>query len=75
VTTAVRNAVKAEKAARSQLPPDPRALIVIMADIGRGGMNQAVIGIEEARATLATAIDNAESSPSPSDSPNASDAP
>jgi len=75
VTPAVRNAVKAEKAARSQLPPDPRALIVIMADIGRGGMNQAVIGIEEARATLATAIDNAESSPSPSDSPNASDAP
>jgi len=75
VTPAVRNAVKAEKAARAQLPPDPRALVVIMADIGRGGMNQAVIGIEEARATLADAIDNADSGPSPSDSPDPSDAP
>ena len=81
VTPAVRNAVKAEKAARAQLPPDPRGLVVIMADIGRGGMNQAVIGIEEARATLADAIDNADSgstptdSPDPSSSPDASDSP
>jgi hypothetical protein len=75
VTPAVRNAVKAEKTARAQLPPDPRALVVIMADIGRGGMNQAVIGIEEARATLADAIDNADSGPSPSDSPDPSDSP
>ena len=74
VTPAVRNAVKAEKAARANLPPDPRALVVIMADIGRGGMNEAVIGIEEARATLSDAIDRADSgaaggSPGPSDSP------
>jgi hypothetical protein len=74
VTPAVRNAVKAEKAARADLPPDPRGLVVIMADIGRGGMNEAVIGIEEARATLSDAIDqadnpNAGGSPAPSDSP------
>ena len=69
VTPAVRNAVKAEKDARAQLPPDPKALVVIMADIGRGGMNQAVIGIEEARATLADAIDQADS-PEPSDNPS-----
>jgi hypothetical protein len=75
VTPAVRNAVKAEKTARAQLPPDNKALIVIMADIGRGGMNQAVIGIEEARATLADAIDNAEGGPTPSEGPNPSDTP
>ena len=75
VTPAVRNAVKAEKAARADLPPDPRALVVIMADIGRGGMNEAVIGIEEARATLSDAIDQADSgsdagsASGPSDSP------
>jgi hypothetical protein len=74
VTPAVRNAAKAEKAARANLPPDPRALVVIMADIGRGGMNEAVIGIEEARATLSDAIDEAASgaaggSPGPSGSP------
>jgi hypothetical protein len=75
VTPAVRNAAKAEKTARANLPPDPRALVVIMADIGRGGMNEAVIGIEEARATLSDAIDQADggngadSTPGPSDSP------
>jgi hypothetical protein len=75
VTPAVRNAAKAEKTARANLPPDPRALVVIMADIGRGGMNAAVIGIEEARATLSDAIDQADggngadSTPGPSDSP------
>jgi hypothetical protein len=74
VTPAVRNAVKAEKTARAQLPPDNKGLVVIMADIGRGGMNQAVIGIEEARATLSDAIDKADA-PSPSDSPGASDSP
>ena len=74
VTPAVRNAVKAEKAARAELPPDNKALVVIMADIGRGGMNQAVIGIEEARATLSDAIDQA-GAPSPSDNPGASDSP
>jgi len=74
VTPAVRNAVKAEKTARAELPPDNKALVVIMADIGRGGMNQAVIGIEEARATLSDAIDQA-GAPSPSDIPGASDSP
>ena len=58
VTPAVRNAVKAEKAARDNLPPDGRAMVVIMADIGRGGMNGAVIAIEEARARLADALDD-----------------
>jgi len=56
-TAAQRAAVKAEAAARARLPPDPRGLVVIMAEIGRGGMNGAVIAIEEARAKLADALE------------------
>ena len=43
--------VAAEAEARAQLPPDTRGLVIIMAEIGRGGMNRAVIAIEEARAS------------------------
>jgi len=57
VTPATRAAVKAEAAARARLPRDTRGLVIIMADIGRGGMNGAVIAIEEARAKLADALD------------------
>jgi hypothetical protein len=65
VTATVRAAVKAEEVARANLPPDRRALVVIMADIARGGMNGAVIAIEEARATLADALEDDEAGPSP----------
>jgi hypothetical protein len=66
VTKAVRDAIAAEKEARRRLPPDSRGLIVIIAEIGRGGMNSAVITIEEAKATLADAL-----APAPSASPSA----
>lgn len=56
VTDAVRKAIAAEQAAKDQLPPDTRGLVVIMAEIGRGGMNGAVIAIEEARGKLIDAI-------------------
>jgi len=56
VTDKVRNAIAAEKEARTRLPPDSRGLIIIIAEIGRGGMNGAVIGIEEAKARLADAL-------------------
>ena len=56
VTDAVRQAIAAEQAAKNQLPPDTRGLVVIMGEIGRGGMNGAVIAIEEARAKLIDAI-------------------
>ena len=77
VTAATRAAVKAEAAARARLPPDTRGLVVIMADIGRGGMNGAVITIEEAKGKLSDALDADTASPSesPSDSPGPSDAP
>ena len=56
VTDKVRKAIAAEKEARTRLPPDSRGLIIIIAEIGRGGMNGAVIAIEEAKARLADAL-------------------
>ncbi len=70
VTNDVRDAIAAEKEARKSLPPDSRALIVIISEIGRGGMNGAVIAIEEAKAQLADAL-AAESSADPSGDPAA----
>ncbi|CAN5610737.1 hypothetical protein BH20CHL7_BH20CHL7_13630 [soil metagenome] len=61
VTSAVREAIAAERAAKDRLPPDSRGLILIMADIGRGGMNGAVITIEQARGSLAAALEPVES--------------
>jgi hypothetical protein len=59
VTDAVREAIAAEQAARNRLPPDTRGLVIIMAEIGRGGMNGAVVTIEEARGKLISAVDAA----------------
>lgn len=57
VTDAVREAYAEVEKARDRLPPDTRGLVVIMADIARGGLNQAVIAIEQARGRLAAAVD------------------
>lgn len=57
VDEAVREASREESAARAALPPDPRGLVVIVADIGRGGLNQAVIAIERARGDLSLALE------------------
>ncbi|MEO5919089.1 MAG: hypothetical protein ABIQ17_05960 [Candidatus Limnocylindrales bacterium] len=57
VTDAVRDAYRDEGLARAGLPPDPRGLVVILADIGRGGLNQAVIAIDQARARLTVALE------------------
>ena len=65
VTTAVRAAAARERAARGQLPPDARALVVILGDVARGGLNQAVITIEEARGRLLDAGVRAGASPAP----------
>ncbi len=73
VTPATRAAVKAEADARASLPPDTRGLVVIMAEIGRGGMNGAVIAIEQARAKLTDAIDR--ETAAPADQPESSGSP
>ena len=52
----VKAAFEAEKEAASHLPPDSKALVVILAEIGRGGLNQAVITIEQSRGELDSAI-------------------
>ncbi len=56
VTDAVRDAYRDEGLARAGLPPDTKGLVVILADIGRGGLNQAVIAIDQARARLTLAL-------------------
>jgi hypothetical protein len=64
VTQGVRDAFAAEQQARARLPGDTRALVVIMGDLARGGLNQAVIAIEEVRGKLATALATLDASPS-----------
>lgn len=56
VNQRVRDAVAAERAARERLPEDTRALVIIMAEVARGGLNQAVISIEETRGALGEAL-------------------
>ena len=52
VTKAIRAAFAELTAAQAKLPADSRAMVVIMADVARGGLNQAVISIEDARREL-----------------------
>jgi len=56
VTDTLREAIAAERTARENLPPDTRGLVVIMAEISRGGMTGAVIAIEETRGRLTAAL-------------------
>jgi hypothetical protein len=74
VTDDVRTAIEAERAAKDRLPPDARGLIVIMSDIGRGGMNTAIITIEEARGALAEALAAAASATPAEAAPSGTDA-
>lgn len=63
VTDQLRDAIAAEAAARQNLPPDTRGLVVIMAEISRSGMSGAVIAIEEARGRLTAALQAASGAP------------
>jgi len=65
IDDAVRAAYREEGEARAQLPPDTRGLIVILADMGRAGLNQAVIAIEQARGRLNLALEELTSSAGP----------
>lgn len=57
VNAAVKAAFTEEGAARALLPPDTRGLVVIVAEVGRAGLNQAVIAIEQARGRLDLALE------------------
>jgi hypothetical protein len=65
VTNEVRAAFDGEGKARKQLPADSKGLVIILAEIGRGGLNQAVITIEQARGELDSAISLLDASESP----------
>jgi hypothetical protein len=56
VTAAAREAFADVQRAQKLLPPDTRAIVVIMSDIAQGGLNQAAIRIEEARGALTVAV-------------------
>jgi hypothetical protein len=58
-TAAVRAAAEEERNARSRLPADRRAIVVIVAEIARGGLNQAVLAIEETRGRIDAALADA----------------
>lgn len=56
VTLAVQSARREERLAFEQLPPDRRTIIVIVAEVARGGLIQAVLAIEEASAHVDEAL-------------------
>jgi hypothetical protein len=58
VTKPIEDAFVELRTATAELPADSRALIVIMADVARGGINQAVIEIEQARGRLSAAAES-----------------
>jgi hypothetical protein len=78
ITTDLKNAAIEERQAHSLLPHNTSGLVIILAEIARGGLNQAVVGIDEARAQLQAAVDDldgSEASPSTSPSPEPSESP
>jgi hypothetical protein len=75
VTQAMRDANVAERKAHSLLPSNTSGIVIILAEIGRGGLNQAVIGIEEARGELQASVDELVAGPSPSDEPGDAESP
>ncbi|HEX7346620.1 MAG TPA: hypothetical protein VF253_07485, partial [Candidatus Limnocylindrales bacterium] len=52
----IRDLMEKEQAAKDRLPPDTRSLVLIMAEIGQGGINDAAIEIEQAKADLDEAL-------------------
>jgi hypothetical protein len=68
-TPAVVQARRAELEAQARLPPDRRTIIVIVAEIARGGLTQAVLAIEDARGRIDDALAEAGTSPAAGESP------
>jgi hypothetical protein len=64
-TVEVQSAYREERAALEQLPPDRRTIIVIVAEVARGGLTQAVLAIDEASGRIDAAIAEADLDPDP----------
>jgi hypothetical protein len=56
VNDAVRKAARDEEAAKARLPPDTRAMVLIMSDLGRGGMTDVAVAIEQAASDMDEAL-------------------
>jgi len=56
----VQAAYNEEKLARAQLPPDRRTIIVIVSEVARGGLTQAVLAIDEAHGRIDEALAEAD---------------
>ena len=56
MTNAVRQAFAAEAQARAGLPRDSSGIVVIMNDIARGGLNQAVIAIDTTKGLISAVV-------------------
>jgi hypothetical protein len=74
VTAETKQAFIDERKAHDLLPANTSGIVIILAEIGRGGLNQAVIGIEEARGQLEAAVDSLTASPA-SGQPGSTDGP
>jgi hypothetical protein len=68
----VQAAARNEQDARAQLPTDRRAIIVIVAEIAQGGLNQAVVAIDATRGRIDDALAAAPSPPPGSPAPGSS---
>lgn len=56
ITVTVQSARREERAAFDRLPPDRRTIIVIVAEVARGGLTQAVLAIDEANGHIDDAL-------------------
>jgi hypothetical protein len=56
VTVEVQSARRGEQVAFAQLPPDRRTIIVIVSEVTRGGLTQAVLAIEDAHGRIDDAL-------------------
>ena len=66
VTVEVQSARREERDAFAQLPPDRRTILVIISEVTRNGLTQAVIAIDDASGRLDEALANVnEASPPP----------
>jgi len=75
ITVKVQAARRNERDAFDRLPPDRRTIIVIVAEVARGGLTQAVLAIEDARGRLDDALAAAGGGPGQSGAPGESGAP
>lgn len=69
VTVEVQSARREEKLAFDNLPPDRRTILVIIAEVTRSGLTQAVIAIEDAHSRLDEALAEVSPGASPEASP------